>query len=54
MTHDSTHVDSLSLLHSSVSVKTTNGTPVPVVGQGTLYTSSFLVPSIYHVPQLHL
>jgi hypothetical protein len=54
MTHDSFHLDSLSSLHSSVSVKTADGTPLPVVGQGTLYTSSFHVPSISHVPQLHL
>jgi hypothetical protein len=54
MTHDSIHLDSLSSLLSSVSVKTVDGTPLPVVGQGTLYTSSFHVPSISHVPQLHL
>jgi hypothetical protein len=54
MTHDSTHLDSLSSLHSPVSIKTADGTPLPVVGQGTLYTSSFHVPSISHVPQLHL
>jgi hypothetical protein len=54
MTHDSTHLDSLSSLHSSVSVKTIDGTPLPVVDQGTLYTSSFHVPSDSHVPQLHL
>jgi hypothetical protein len=32
MTHDSTHLDSLSSLHSSMSVKTADGTPLPVVG----------------------
>jgi hypothetical protein len=54
MTHDSTHLDSLSLLHSFVSIKTADGTPLPVVGQGTLYTSNFHVSSVSHVPQLHL
>jgi hypothetical protein len=54
MTHDSTHLDSLSSLHSSVSVKTVDGTPLPVVGQGTLYTSSFHVLSVSHLPQLHV
>jgi hypothetical protein len=54
MTHDSTHLDSFSLLHSSVSVKTADGTPLPIVGQGTLYTSSFHVSSVSHVPQLYL
>jgi hypothetical protein len=54
MTHDSTHLDSLSSLHSPVSVKTANGTPLPGVGQGTLYTFSFHVSSVSHVPQLHL
>jgi hypothetical protein len=54
MTHDSTHLDSLSSLHSPVSVKTGGGTPLPVVGQGALYTSNFHVLSVYHVPQLHL
>jgi hypothetical protein len=54
MTHDSTYLDSLSSLHSPVSVKTADGTPHPIVGQGTLYTSSFHVPSVSHVPQLHL
>jgi hypothetical protein len=53
MTHDSTHLDSLSSLHSPVSIKTPDGT-LPIVGQGTLYTSSFHVPSVSHVPQLHL
>jgi hypothetical protein len=32
MTHDSTHLDSLSSLHSSMSVKTADDTPLPVVG----------------------
>jgi hypothetical protein len=54
MTHDSTHLDSLSSLHSPVSVKTADGTPLPGVGQGTLYTSSFHVLSVSHVPHLHL
>jgi hypothetical protein len=54
MTHESTHLDSLSSLHSLVYVKTVDGTPLPVVGQGTLYTSSFHVSFISHVPQLHL
>jgi hypothetical protein len=54
MTHDSTHLDSLSSLHSPMSVKTADDTPLPIIGQGTLYTSSFHVSSISHVPQLHL
>jgi hypothetical protein len=54
MTQDSTHLDSLSSLHSSMLVKTADGTPLPVVGQGTLYISSFHVSSVSHVPQLHL
>jgi hypothetical protein len=54
MTHDFTHLDSLSSLHFSVSVKTTDGTPLPVVGQGTLYTSNFHVSSVSHVAQLYL
>jgi hypothetical protein len=54
MTHDSTHLDSLTLLHSPVSVKTADGTPLPVVSQGTLYSSSFHVSYVSHVPQLHL
>jgi hypothetical protein len=46
-----THLDSLSSLHSPVSVKTTDGAPLPVVGQSTLYTSSFHVSYVSHVPQ---
>jgi hypothetical protein len=38
MTHDSTHLGSLSLLPSRASVKTADGTPLPVVSHGTLHT----------------
>jgi hypothetical protein len=54
MTHDSTYLDSLSSLHSPVSVKTADDTPLPIVGVSTLYTSSFHVPYVSHVPQPHL
>jgi hypothetical protein len=48
MTHDSTHL--VSSFHSFVSVKTADGTPLPIVGQGILYTSSFHMSSVSHVP----
>jgi hypothetical protein len=38
MTHDSTHLGSLSLLPSRASVKTADGTPLLVVSHGTLHT----------------
>jgi hypothetical protein len=44
MTHDSTHLGSLSLL-TSVSVKTADG---------TLCTPWIHVSSVFHFPQLHL
>jgi hypothetical protein len=50
MTHDSSHLGSLSLIASIVFVKAADGTPLPVVSQGTLCTSNFHVPSISHVP----
>jgi hypothetical protein len=54
MTHDSTHLDSLSSLHFPVSVKTADGTPLHVVGQGTLYIFGSHVSSVSHVPQFAL
>jgi hypothetical protein len=54
MTHDSTHLGSLSSLPSPVSVKTVDDTPLPVVSHGTLRTLQFHVSSVSHVPQLHL
>jgi hypothetical protein len=53
-THDSTYLDSLSSLHSHVPIKTADDTPLPVVSQSTLSTSSFHVSFVSHVPQLHL
>jgi hypothetical protein len=54
MTHDSTHLDSLSSLPSCVFVETTDDTPFLVVSQGTLCTSHFHVLFVSHVPQLQL
>jgi hypothetical protein len=54
MTHDSTHLDSLSSVRSFVSVKTADDTPLPVVSQCTLSTSSFHVSIVSHVCQLYL
>jgi hypothetical protein len=54
MTHDSTHLGSLSSLPSPVSVKTTDDTSLLVVSHGTLHTPYVHVSSVSHVPQLHL
>jgi hypothetical protein len=53
MTHDSTHLGSMSSLPSHVSVKIVDGT-LPVVSHGTLHTPQFRVSSVSHVLQLHL
>jgi hypothetical protein len=54
MTHDSTHLGSLSSLPSPVSIKTADDTPLLVVSHDTLRTTYFHVLSVSHVPQLHL
>jgi hypothetical protein len=54
LSHDSTHLSSMSSLPSDVSVKTADGTSLAVVGYGTLHTPLFHVPFVSHVPQLHL
>jgi hypothetical protein len=53
MTHESTHLGSMSLFPSPVSIKTVDGT-LPVVCHATLHTAQFYVPFVSHVPQLHL
>jgi hypothetical protein len=52
MTPDPTYLSSMSSPHSSSLVHTADGTSLPVVGRGTLTTSSFHVPTVSHVPQL--
>jgi hypothetical protein len=54
MTHDSTHLGSLSLLASPVLVKIVDGTLLHVVSHDTLRTPQFYVSFVSHVPQLHL
>jgi hypothetical protein len=48
MTHDSTHLVSMSSVPSPMPVKTADSTSLSVVSHGTLRTPQF------HVPQLHL
>ncbi|KAG8056239.1 hypothetical protein GUJ93_ZPchr0002g23124 [Zizania palustris] len=50
----STHLSSMSSLPFLVSVKTADGTPLPVIRHATLSTSHFHVTFVSHVPQLHL
>jgi hypothetical protein len=54
MTHDSTRLGSMSLLPSHVSVKTADGTHLPIVSHDTLRTPQFHVSFVSHVPQLNL
>src|SRR6266540_6549423 len=54
MTHDSTHLCSLSLPSASLFVNTADGTSHSVLSHGTLHTSHFHVPSVSHVPHLNL
>jgi hypothetical protein len=44
----------MSSLPSPVSIKTADGTPLPVVSHDTLCNLEFHVPSVSHVPQFHL
>ena len=54
MTHDSTHLRSLSPPSASLFVNTADGTSHSVLSHGTLRTPHFHVPSISHVPHLKL
>ena len=51
MTHP-THLSLFSFPHSSSALHTADGMSLPVVGRGTLTTSSFHVPTVSHVPQV--
>ena len=52
MTPDSTCLTSLSPPDTPLRVQTADGTSLPVVGRGTLSTSSFHVSTVSHVPKL--
>ena len=54
MTHDSTHLRSLSPPSASLFVNTADGTSHSVLSHGTLRTPHFHVPSVSHVPHLKL
>src|SRR5438105_15885975 len=54
MTHDSTHLRSLSPPSASLFVNTADGTSHSVLSHGTLHSPHFHVPSVSHVPNLKL
>ena len=52
MTPHATHLSSLFSPDPPISVRTADGTSLPVAARGVLSTSSFNVPTISHVPKL--
>jgi hypothetical protein len=54
MTSDSSLLSAIRSLISHVRVLTADGTSLLVSSRGTLSTSSFSVPDIFHVPRLKM
>jgi transposase InsO family protein len=52
MTHDRSSLSSIYSPLVPTTVHTADGTPLAVVGRGTLSTSSFSVPAVFYVPKL--
>jgi hypothetical protein len=52
MTPHSTHLSSLRIFYQHYVVHTTDGSPLSVAEQGTLYSDSFHVPDVSLVPDL--
>lgn len=52
MTPYSTHLSSMRAPSHSLIIDTTDGSPLPVAGQGTLLSTTFHVPDVSYVPDL--
>jgi hypothetical protein len=52
MTPDHTRLSSICSLSTPLTVQTADGSPLSVVGRGTLSSSSFHVPNVSYVPNL--